>query len=118
MPGINALVSDDVDDDFYDLNDTSNHDYDKNWVHVKPLSKKDFERVDDVLYHRECRTQLKYLLFTENITKFKYKIDYSIALMPQNDKFYAKIIKKWKIELFVVSETNVCREPACGRQAK
>jgi len=53
MTCIYTLISDNINNHFNNLDNTPNSDYDKNRIHMYPLSKKEFESVYGVLYHQK-----------------------------------------------------------------
>lgn len=52
MSGIDAFVSNNIYDDFGNLDNTSHDDYDKNRVHLEPVGEQRFETLDCVLDHK------------------------------------------------------------------
>lgn len=59
MSGINAFVSDDINNDFCHLDDTTDDDYQKDGIHMKSLSYKTCKACDCVLYHQKYWLKVK-----------------------------------------------------------
>ena len=51
MSGIDTFVSNNINNDFGELDNTPDNDYDKNRIHVETRSKKPCKRIDCILYH-------------------------------------------------------------------
>ena len=62
MSGINALVSDNVDNNFGELNDASDNDYEKNRIHVESTMDKILGACYCVCYHQKY-AKIKFLFY-------------------------------------------------------